>query len=237
MSQPDDLSEAGHDRALMRAFELRHPMLAFGLRMVRRRPITGAISALAFLAASFILVNAGVMIEKRVSIWLDINYAIAWEAHDRADALARAEEHRRRKLVAEETTTLAIPAGHHLAIYYQPYFASSETWESLPTITDDDNVVPEARTLSHFTLTGGQQIRLFHFVGDGKRAEATIGGQVYFLVHAMWWSRDEPPSQRRFPADFSDSARLIVCAGGGAEGCEIWGLIKAEDLEAAGLPG
>ncbi len=79
------------DNDLARAFEMRHPALALGWRAVRRSPIRGGFIMLVFLLVSALALEAGGIVNRRVSTWIDVNWAPQWAAHDRKVALAKAD--------------------------------------------------------------------------------------------------------------------------------------------------
>ncbi|HEY2068088.1 MAG TPA: hypothetical protein VGG48_00915 [Rhizomicrobium sp.] len=235
----DDLEDREHERALARAFELRHPMLALALRMIKRRPFTGTIMALLFFAASTIAIEGFSAINKRFSTWLDVNYVSSWQAHDRAQALLKSadeEEQKRGALKVREGIAAIVPAGHGIVVHYEKEFDANRPWQEIPT-----DGVEYVQSLSsyirdsaghHFTLPPGDLIAPFRN-GAGDIAQFEIRDKAFVLVHAMFWSA-VAPWRADFPADFKD--RDKVCGGDGAADCAVYGYISRADYDALGLP-
>jgi hypothetical protein len=228
-----------HERALMRAFELRHPMLALALRMIRRRPFTGSIMAILFVAVSTIAYEGFSAVNKRFATWLDINYVSQWQAHDRAQGLQRVGDEQKKRLddlAVHEGVAMTIPPGHGITVYYGgDTTASTRAWDEVPADgVDYDMPLSEYAKASqghHFTMPPGDQIAAFR-LSTGDPAQIEIDGKPYVLIHAMWW----PPSSPwhwEFPLDFR--ARHKVCLGDTVDQCSLYGHISRADFDALGF--
>jgi hypothetical protein len=86
-----DTNRPEDEGILIRSFEARHPALAVIWRMVLRRPFTGLLTALVFVAASMIILETGNAANTLFQKWANVNWYAPFEASIRAKAVNEGE--------------------------------------------------------------------------------------------------------------------------------------------------
>jgi hypothetical protein len=227
-------SDSEHDRALMRAFEMRHPMLALAVRLIRRRPLSGVFVAAFFIGASTIAYEGTGVLNKRFNTWLDVNYTGAWEAHDKIVAMKKGAALAKSRTL-HEGVAVVVPEGRHVVVRYNGIqWQGQEPWTALPGSDSDGgnndlSYFIEDSAGHSFRLPPGDRIAAMR-TSDGSVAQVPIDGQPFVLVHVMWEAKD--PSLQTFPADFRE--RKAQCGAATPANCTIYGVISRADFDAIG---
>lgn len=89
MSTHRDDREAEAEGAISRAFEIRHPGLALAWRLIRHRPIAGALIAVGFLITSTIIIEGYQAANTFFQKWADVNWYAPYGARVNATAINR----------------------------------------------------------------------------------------------------------------------------------------------------
>jgi len=174
--------EAEDDGALVRAFELRHPALALAWRLVKRRPISGAITAIGFLVVSTIVIEGFGAGDKLFQRWAETNWYAPFEAHTRMDAV--------RKSIATEDALKLHLGDYQKAVRPLPFYAVDggtsppDRIMSLADIRDDIDPFVVARA-PQMLRPGRTFMAIYRANGDIAEADAYVlvwDGTVWGLV-------------------------------------------------------